>query len=379
MKPGMEELVWMVFFLAFVVQLTYMLFVFGRLAFFHKRTSSEKLSDSLEGVTVLVAARDELENLQKQLPVLMNQDYPNFEVLYVNDRSRDDSEDWLREQEGTYPNLKTVHVRYTPDHVTSKKYALTLGIKVASHDVILLTDADCVPVSDQWIRRMTAPVRSKNKTFALGHGAYLEQPGLLNKLIQFETLLTALYYISFGLWRAPIMGVGRNLCYRRSFFMEKKAFKGLWHLVGGDDDLFVNKYADKDNTAVVIHPESITVSMPKTSFRDFLIQKKRHFQAGKYYRLKDKLKLGIYTFTHLVFWVSGLALLATQRAWEPIALIFGLVLLRAIVQYAILRNAKMKLEGMGKVLWTMFFDFMYLIYFWTVGTKGYLSKTVKWK
>ncbi|MCC5938280.1 MAG: glycosyltransferase [Lunatimonas sp.] len=375
----MEEVVWMVFFFAVTVQLMYMLFIFGRLAFFHKRSSKDLMLDAQEGVTILVAARNELVNLQKQLPVLLDQNYPRFEILYVNDRSVDDTEDWLREQEAQHPNLRSVHVRYTPDHVTAKKYALTLGIKVAAYDVILLTDADCIPVSDQWIRRMTAPVRNQHKTFALGHGAYLEVPGFLNKLIQFETLLTALYYFSFGLWRAPFMGVGRNLCYRKSFFLENKAFHGLWHIVGGDDDLFVNKHADKTNTSVVIHPESVTMSQPKATFGEFFTQKRRHFQAGKYYRLKDKLKLGIYTFTHLVFWGSGITLLAMQRSWEPIALIFGLILLRALLQYAILRNTKKKLEGVGKVLWTMFFDFMYLIYFWTIGTKGYLSKTVKWK
>ncbi|WP_209329740.1 glycosyltransferase [Lunatimonas salinarum] len=375
----MEEVVWMVFFFAVAVQLMYMLFIFGRLAFFPNRPQKIPSVDSLEGVTILIAARNELENLQKQLPILMAQDYPSFEILYVNDRSKDDTEDWLREQESRYPNVRSVHIRYVPDHVTAKKYALTLGIKVASHDVILLTDADCIPVSDQWIKRMTAPVRTQNKTFALGHGAYLEVPGLLNKLIQFETLLTALYYFSFGLWRAPFMGVGRNLCYRKSFFMEKKAFHGLWHVVGGDDDLFVNKHADKTNTSVVIHPESVTMSQPKTTFSEFFTQKRRHFQAGKYYRLKDKLKLGIYTFTHLVFWGSGIILLTMQRSWEPIALVSGLVLLRAALQYAILRNTRKKLEGVGKVLWTMFFDFMYLIYFWIIGTKGYLSKTVRWK
>lgn len=375
----MEEVLWMVFFFALSVQLIYMFFVFGRLAFFYRKQMAIEPSAHPEGITVLVVAQDERENLEKQLPKLLEQDFPLFEIIYVNDRSDDETEDWLREIESFHSNIKIVHVRYIPEHVTAKKYALTLGIKVASYDIILLTDADCIPVSNQWIKHMSAPVRSRKKIFAIGHGAYLNKPGFLNKLIQFETLLTALYYMSFGLWNAPFMGVGRNLCYRKGFFMENKAFKGLWHIVGGDDDLFVNKYANRKNASVVVHPESITVSYPKTTFKELLVQKNRHFHAGKYYKLRDKLKLGMYTFTHLAFWISGIVLLSLQRTWEPIALLLGLILLRALLQYAIIRNAKKKLEGMGKVLWTMFFDLMYMIYFWTVGTRGYLSKTVKWK
>jgi cellulose synthase/poly-beta-1,6-N-acetylglucosamine synthase-like glycosyltransferase len=375
----MVDILWLVFFCAVAIQLFYLIFIFGRLAFFYQKPPELPLEANPERVTVIVAARNEVENLKQLLPKLFAQDYKNLEILIVNDQSTDGTEDLLLDYAARYPSLRAVHVRYTPNHVTSKKYALTLGIKVASSDIMLLTDADCIPVSDRWVTRMTAPIRLDNKVFAIGHGSYRTLPGILNKLIQFETMLTALYYFSFGLWKSPFMGVGRNLCYRRSFFMEQKAFNGLWHILGGDDDLFVNKYANKKNTALVIHPESITLSSPKTDFSDFLVQKRRHFQAGKYYRLKDKLKLGIYSLTHLVYWFSAIILVAISTSWEPIALVLGFVFTRALLQYTIIRQAKIKLEGMGKVLWTMFFDVMYMIYFWVVGTKGYLSKTVKWK
>src|SRR5690606_8268381 len=132
-----------------------------------------------------------------------------------------------------YPNLRTVTIKYTPDHVTGKKYALTLGIKVAKYDIILLTDADCIPASPHWVQRMSGPLRrDKYKMLVLGYSAYNRQPGLLNRLIQYETLLTAIQYVSFALWGAPFMGVGRNLAYRKTFFMENKAFSGHWHING---------------------------------------------------------------------------------------------------------------------------------------------------
>jgi glycosyltransferase involved in cell wall biosynthesis len=369
----------LLFFIAAATQFLYLTLVFGRVAFVYKFIDKGEDEKKPEGVSVIIAARNEREHLEKLIPELFRQDYPVFEVVVVNDRSTDDTEDLLRELSAHFPLLRPVNIRYTPDHVTAKKYALTLGIKVSKYDIVLLTDADCKPVSTKWVRLMSAPVRNANKIFALGHGSYLNQPGILNKMIQFETMLTALYCFSFGLWQAPFMGIGRNLCYRKDFFMEQKAFKNLWHIEGGDDDLFVNRHANKKNTAVVIHPESITVSIPKTSFKDYLIQKNRHFHAGKYYKPKDKLKLGIYSFSHLVFWGTALIILVNGRSWEPITLVIGLILSRAFLQYAVMKGARKKLEGAGKVLWTMFFDLMYMIYFWIVGTKGYLSKTVRWK
>jgi cellulose synthase/poly-beta-1,6-N-acetylglucosamine synthase-like glycosyltransferase len=371
------EILWMVFFASTAIQFIYLLFIFGRLAFFYESTFPSPSKE--EGVSILVAARNEERNLRSLIPILAAQDYPKFEIIIVNDRSSDDTQDLLRGMMNIYPQLRTVTILYTPEHVTAKKYALTLGIKVAKYDIILLTDADCTPASNKWVKMMSAPLMEDSKIFALGHGAYATFPGFLNRLIQYETLFTAINYFSFALWKSPIMGVGRNLCYRRSFFLEKKAFKGLWNINGGDDDLLINRYANGNNTAVVIHPDSMTHSQPKTDWKSYFDQKRRHFHAGKYYQLKNKLKLGVYLFTHLIFWISGCFLLWGSKSWEPIAVVAGLIILRAFVQLKVFMGAKKKLEGIGKVYWTMFFDLVYLGYFWVVGTKGYLSKKIKWK
>jgi glycosyltransferase involved in cell wall biosynthesis len=333
-----------------------------------------------EGVSVVVAARNELKNLKKLLPSLAAQEYPKYEILVINDCSSDGTSNYLRKMLNLYPQLRTVTVKYTPAHVTGKKYALTLGIKVAKYDIILLTDADCLPASNHWIRWMTRPLRKDgSKKIVLGHGAYASGPGLLNRLIQYETLFTAVQYFSFALWKAPFMGVGRNLAYRKSFFLENKAFRGHWHVNGGDDDLFVNRYTNGNNTAVVIHPESVTISQPKQNWKSFFDQKKRHFHAGKYYRAGSKLKLGMYAISHLLFWVSGIFLLFTSSRWEPIAIILGLVVSRALFQVLVLSGAKKKLEGRENVYWMIFFDLLHLGYFWIIGTRGYLSKKIKWK
>jgi cellulose synthase/poly-beta-1,6-N-acetylglucosamine synthase-like glycosyltransferase len=375
------EILLVFFLIALGIQLFYILIIFGRLSFLYKK-KNQKSDPQNEGVTVVVAAHNEKENLKKLIPILCSQDYPDYDILVINDRSWDGTRGLLEEMMSQYPKLRTVTIEYTPNHVTAKKYALTLGIKVAKNDTLLLTDADCVPKSDQWIRLMTHPVRNEGKIFALGFSQYSYAKGLLNRWIQFETLWTGLQYLSFAIWKFPFMGIGRNLCYRRSFFMNKKAFKGLWHITGGDDDLFVNLYAKGENTAVVIDPESITISEPKTNWKSYFIQKKRHFHAGKYYKMGNKQKIGIYAFTHFLFWASAiylLILLGLEENWEHFGIILGIIIVRSILLTSVFRSARKKLEGKTKVYWTGFFDLIYLGYFWILGALGYQSKKVKWK
>ncbi len=363
------------------IQMVYLIFIFGRLLVYSKKKNSSNTSDKLESVTVTIAARNEKERLQTLIPELFKQDYEDYEVLIIDDRSNDGTHELLQEFLNIYPKLRTVTVDYTPEHVTSKKYALTLGIKVSPNDVILLTDADCVPASKDWIRLMTEPVRERGKIYSIGYSGYERKPGFLNSWIQYETLLTALYYLSFGLWKAPFMGVGRNLCYRKDHFMKVKAFKDIWQLEGGDDDLFVNKYVSSKNAEVVIHPDSITFSEPKSDRKSYLTQKKRHLSVGKYYRFKDKRKIGMYTLSHALFWIAGIGLLiysGINQNWEQFLIVCGIILVRTLVLSFLFQQAAKKVQGYGSSKMTWLHDFLYLGYFWILGTISHQAKTIKW-
>jgi len=372
-------LLWILFGLGIFIQLIYLLPIFGKVAFFKAKPDSN--SENTEGVTVLIAAHNEFKNLRRLIPQLFEQDYPNFDVLVINDRSRDRTSRLLEDLMSQYPKLRTVTVKYTPNHVTAKKYALTLGIKVAKNDVILLTDADCIPASDQWIRKMTQPVRNQNMTFSIGYSGYEQQKGFLNRWIQFETPKTALLYLSFAKWKSPFMGVGRNLCYRRSFFMEIKAFKDLWHLEGGDDDLLINRYATGKNTRAVLDTDARTISIPKENWKDYFSQKKRHLNIGKHYLTQDKLKIGWYAFSHLLFWAGAIGLfiyLALEQKWEQIAIVFGIFLMRLLLLAWVFSKANRNLNGQKNPSNTLINDFLYLGYFWILGPISHQSKDIKW-
>lgn len=375
-------LLWFFFGIGIIIQLVYLLVIFGRTAWFKSNKKSSRNPIPEEGVTVLVAAHNEFQNLKVLIPKLFEQDYPKFDVMIVNDRSTDRTKRLLEEMMAMYPKLRSVTVKYTPNHVTPKKYALTLGIKVAKNDVILLTDADCMPTSNQWIRKMTAPIREEGKTFSIGFSGYKVNSTLLNKWIQFETMLTALFYFSFGLWKAPFMGVGRNLCYRKSFFMEVKAFKGLWHLEGGDDDLFVNQYATGKNSAIVIDPEAVTTSIPKETWKEYLVQKKRHLNAGKYYRGEDKRKIGLFSLSHALYWIGAIGLMiyfGVGSELEQFLIVLGIVSVRSFLVLNIFNSASKKVQGSATPMNVLINDLMYLGYFWVLGSVSYQAKDIPWK
>ena len=335
-------LLWFFFGFGILIQGGYFILVFSRIAL--HRTGSKKSSNQEpeEGVTVVVTAKNKFHHLKVLIPKLFEQDYPRFDVLIVNDQSTDRTKRLLEDLMSRYSKLRTVTVKYTPKHCNAKKFALTLGIKVAKNDVILLTDADCLPNSDQWIRKMTAPVREEAKTFALGFSGYSQKPGSLNKCIQFELTLKALFFLSFGLWKSPFMGTGKNLCYRKSFFLAAKGFRGFWNMVEGDDSVFVNINASGSNAKVVIDAEAITLSTPKETLKEYLKQEKSLLQAQRFFRVGDKNKVSLYGISHSLYWIGCIGLLVyfgIIPQWDNFLVVLGILGFMSILLTLIFRAA----------------------------------------
>jgi glycosyltransferase involved in cell wall biosynthesis len=326
-------------------------------------------------VSIIVCAHDEEANLRELVPQLLAQDYDTFEVVIVNDRSNDGTYDFLLEQTKNDPRVKMVNVDRLPGHVNGKKFALTLGIRAASHEWILLTDADCRPVSKQWIASMSSHF-SDQSHFVLGFSPYLAAPGFLNKFIRFESLVTAVQYLSFAWLGNPYMGVGRNLAYRKSVFLENKGFNKFLNVTGGDDDLFVNRHAKGHSTFAELRPESQMVSIPEKSLRSFYRQKVRHLSVGKRYKPKHRILLGIFTATWLMTWFTGVAILiADLTYWWVIPMLITRIILLMFTIKTTVRQAHLTFE-----LWTVpILDFLYSIYYLSTGPVALLTKKIRWR
>ncbi len=355
-----------------VIQVVYYLGFFGKFAFLKSTTHSPKAVS----ISVIICAKNEEENLKRFLPSVLSQDYPLFEVVLINDASSDDTLEVMEAFAAEHNNIKIVDVKNIEAFWGNKKYALTLGIKASKYEHLLFTDADCEPVSKYWIQEMAACFNTE-QTLVLGYGAYSKiKKSFLNKLIRFETLVTAVHYFSFAKAGLPYMGVGRNLAYAKNEFFKANGFINHIKVRSGDDDLFVNQVATKSNTAICFSKNSFTMSVPKTTFKHWMKQKRRHISTAKYYKLSHKVLLTVLYISNLLFWVCALVLLATTFQWQ---LVLGLFLLRMILQYVVFGISAKKL-GENDLIWLLpFFEIFLITVQLTIFINNLVSKPNHWK
>lgn len=262
--------------------------------------------ENLPPLSVIMSAKNEEDNLRNNLPEILEQDYPEFEVVVVNDRSEDESKYVLQDIEKIYKHLKVLTLEENIRYKEGKKLPLTLGIKKAAHEHLVFTDADCVPRSHNWLRQMAKNFTAE-KQIVLGFSPYKRGPGLLNLFIQYETFQAAMNYFSLALTGMPYMGVGRNLAYTKKMFFSVKGFANHLHVPMGDDDLFINEVADKKNTAIEVCAESFVETIPKKNFSSWMRQKKRHLATGKLYKTKHKFMLGLLWLLPFLFYLLAIA------------------------------------------------------------------------
>ena len=351
-----EAILFYCFIAVTAVQVFYYVFFFSRLAFYKPK---EKQRSQQHPVSIIICARDEDENLARNLPGVLVQNYnTTHEVIVVNDNSVDDSKYILAELHKTFKKLQVIELEQEAKMIAGKKFPLSIGIKEAKHEIVLLTDADCVPASEHWLFKMQNAF-TDDVEIVLGYGAYQKLPGLLNKIIRFETFHTALQYLSYAIAGMPYMGVGRNLAYRKNLFFQNKGFSSINHIPSGDDDLFINQVASKKNTTVSLAPESFTLSMPKQSWKDWKRQKNRHYSTGKFYKPEHQFLLGIYTGSFVLFYPLLFASLLFFD-WR-LALIPFVV--RMIIQAVVWKKALKKLNEDDLFPAFLFWDAWMFIYY----------------
>jgi len=350
------EILFYFFVIVAAVQIFYYSCFFSRIAFYKKKSKDQSQQHP---VSVVICARDEDENLARNLPGVLVQHYPSSsEVVVVNDNSVDDSKYILQELKKTFKSLNVVELTQEAKLIAGKKYPLSVGIREAKHEVLLLTDADCVPASEYWIQKMQDGY-DNGIEIVLGYGAYHKRKGLLNKLIRFETFHTALQYLSYALAGLPYMGVGRNLSYKKDLFIRNKGFSSINHIPSGDDDLFINKVANSQNTTVIIDPDAITRSIPKTTWAGWLKQKSRHYTTAKYYKPKHKLLLGLYFITQFIYYPLFVATILFYD-WRFVLSVFGL---RLLIQAFILYRAMKKMGEADMWPWFIILDMWMFFYY----------------
>ncbi len=369
-------MVFCILFYAFIVtvcfQLSYFLFVFGKIAFLKQ----EPLAKNDIKISVVICAKNEAENLKRFLPSIINQEYSEFQIVLINDASYDDTLLVMEDFASKHDNIKIVDVKNNEAFWANKKYALTLGIKAAKYQHLLFTDADCEPKSKHWIQEMSSHFDGE-KTIVLGYGAYQKiKNSFLNKLIRFETVLTAMHYLSLTKLGLPYMGVGRNLAYTKDDFFNTNGFMSHMHIKSGDDDLFINQVANAKNTVISLTPESFTVSVPKETFSSWIVQKKRHITTAKHYKATHKIILSLYYLSQASFWLLALILLIFLFQWK---IVVALIAFRFLAQYVIFYKTTKKLQENDLIILLPILDFFLVAMQLTIFISNLFAKPKHWK
>ena len=365
-----------------LVQLFYGAYFFWPFARRAPETPADEPGPDTEPVSIVVCARNELDNLRRLLPLLLQQDYPaGFEIVLIDDRSHDDTYLYTQQLAQYYPGkVRLVTIDRTPDGFAPKKYALTLGIKATRHAQLLFTDADCIPATNQWLRLMQRGFAQRGSRLAdlvIGFSAYAEAPGFLNQLIRYETLLTGAQYLSFA-WRGwSYMGVGRNLAYTRACFTATKGFASHIRQLSGDDDLLVqDAVCAGQRVAVVADPAAHTFSEPAATWAAWWSQKRRHLSAGRSYRFADRLRVGTFVMANMLFYLATVELAFSPNNWVPLAVVYALRTLLVSTVYARLSNRLHQpvIVGLLPVL-----DVVYFSQYLALGISLFFNRTLRWK
>ncbi len=368
--PLVGLIVFIVFCVVTAIQIFYYLLLFRRLAFYKAPIKTSSIS---QPVSVIICARDEAANLAKNLPGILVQDYKTtHEIIVVNDNSTDETKYIIDEYKRSFKNLINIELTQEAKLIMGKKFPLSMGIKSAKYETLILTDADCVPASEFWVQQVQ-DAYNEDIEIVLGYGAYHKYAGILNKLIRFETFHSALQYFSYALAGMPYMGVGRNLSYKREVFMRSKGFSSINMIPSGDDDLFINKVATKKNTAIMIDPASHTLSEPRKSWNDWMRQKYRHYTTSKYYKPKHKFWLGLYSLSLGLLYPLFAASILLYIWWVALA-VLGFKL---IIQGIILKKTMKKLNEND--LWPYFILLDIWMFFYYIITLPAIFKKPKQK
>lgn len=353
-----------------VIQILYYL-SFSSFLFSSKKN---KKSNNYLPVSVIICAKNEAENLRSFLPTIINQNYSNFELVLVNDASVDGTLNVMQAFAKKHDNIKVIDVKKIEGFWQNKKYALTLGIKAAKNNYLLFTDADCKPVSRNWVLKMTNHF-SEEKRIVLGYGKYKKDNSLVNLFVRYETLLTAMQYFSYAKLGKPYMAVGRNLAYHKDEFFKVKGFINHIHIKSGDDDLFIQDASDSENTTICIDSDSFTESKAPNSFKSWFRQKRRHISTAHQYKNIHKILLGLFFTSKFFFFILGIICFFIF----PEEIILPFFISYYLISATIIGISSKKLQEKNIIYTLPFLEVGLLLFQFSIFIANTFSKPTHWK
>ncbi|MDY5969739.1 MAG: glycosyltransferase [Bacteroidales bacterium] len=315
---------------AFVYLALYYALFYFRVARKQAKAEQKGMSETLLGgmpkVSIVIVAHNEAAFLKESMPYLLEQDYPNYEVVVVDYMSKDDTRFVLKVCSENYQSLKPVYFPEDVNMFQGKTYPLSIGIKSASGDIILLTEADCVPRGFSWVSAMVKRYAARQVQMVMGYGGVKQSKGLLNVLQQYDNVSDAVSWMGYQMLGMPYSGTGRNLSFRRDFFFQQGSFIKQYTMPYGADDLFVNQNATKYNTSLCLNSESFVLTDAATTLAIWIKRRKARYGTRKHYPFYQKMLLAMRPLSVVLLYAAG-ALLATENfPWQYLMLAWVLLM-----------------------------------------------------
>ncbi len=364
--------VFLVLVLTFIIQIVYWWAVYGRLAFYRKRRSVS----TKEPVSVVLLFNDEFEKLKEQLPALLSQDYPDYEIVLIIQSINDDLAEYLEQIEKEYPNVQIVKMLQDLNFFKGNKFPLSIGIKSARNDLLIFTEAGCLPVSERWLEQIQSNF-IEDKEIVLGY--FRSSPAdksAPNGFRRFANLSTAMNYFSFALAGRPYMGIGKNLAYRKMLHYKNKGFTGHYRVSAGEDDLFINQVATKRNVAIAPDLESQVVCGGSQRFSEWIRFRKKYFKTRRYYHFWDKFLLNLFALSFLLFLAAFVYLLIVRFLFYPVIALF---ILRLFSQLFIFKKCMIRLSEKNLLLLSPIDEILLLLMDGLIRISLVFDKKDKWK
>jgi cellulose synthase/poly-beta-1,6-N-acetylglucosamine synthase-like glycosyltransferase len=357
-----------------IASLLQVLFVLLILFGLSRKNKAYALPQIPEPVSIIICARNEADNLRRLLPSVLAQRYPQFEVVVVDDASTDETAAVLNDLKKQFGQLRVIQSADHPKILPAKKGALLLGQQHASHRCVLVTDADCRPVTTKWISEMVAPLHY-GKEIVLGFSPVAAGNKWFQLLARWDGAWVAMQYLAFARLGMPYMGVGRNMAFDRDL-LKPDFFSAP--VLSGDDDLFVQHAATSANIEVVINQQAVVETFPPVTLAAWIRQKARHLQTAPHYRWWHQVLLAVYPLCHfLIFLITAILLWNNFEVVSVIALFVGRSLIHFLVHWRTLHH--LGAMALWKTWWL--FDWVYPLLYVTFGTT-YLWRTTthpSWK
>lgn len=338
------------------IELVYYYVVFARFSFMKKKKAT---AIQQVPVSVVMVVKDAASVLLKTLPRLLNQQYDDFEIVMVNDNSQDETKLLILEYQQQYKNIKLVDLETAVTTIRGKKFALSMGIRCASHEHIIITDPECSPTSTHWIEKMAQNFVGQKK-IVLGYSTYEKRNTPFNRLLHFDTLFNAMEYFSLARIHSTYRGDNKNLAFASSLFDAQRGFAAHNHISYGDEDIFISRAANKSNTAIEFSPDAVTVLQRGTNHRYWRDHKEGLYFTRKYNTFKNRLLLNGFGVVNILFYVTlALAVIFTYSDIVLLSVTLGIIALRLISQYFVFGFAAKKLQEKQVIPALLFYDLIF--------------------